>query len=67
MKRREFLGTTALGIAASMINGNTEKVSAQTSLRDFRFEEATIAQLQAAMQSGRLSAEDITEEVPGKN
>jgi len=62
MKRREFLEITALGCSAALImNTNDIRVSAQTGVKDFELEEATITELQAAMKSGKLSAEEITE------
>jgi amidase len=60
MKRRYFLSLSAAGAAALVIN-NTENISAQTAMKSFEMEEFTIAQLQEAMQSGKLSAREITQ------
>jgi len=60
MKRRDFLSLSAAGAAALAIS-NAEKISAQTDMKSFELEEFTVAQLQEAMQSGKLSARDITQ------
>jgi amidase len=58
--RREFIGATALGSAA-LIMKNTRKISAQVTVADsFELEEMTVSELQAAMQSGKMSASEIT-------
>ena len=58
MKRREFLGIGAIG-GASLIMANKRKVSAQT--KSFELEEITVAELQDAMKSGKMSAKEIAE------
>ena len=59
MKRRDFLSLSAAATAALVIN-NAEKISAQTDMKTFELEEFTIAQLQEAMRSGKMSAREIT-------
>lgn len=58
--RREFLGATALGSAALMMK-NTGKGSAQVTVDSFELEEATVFELQSAMQTGKLSAREIAQ------
>lgn len=58
MKRRKFLGLSAATTAALVLNG-AETVSAQTDMKSFELEEYTIAQLQEAMSSGKMSAREI--------
>ena len=55
MDRREFLGTGLLAVAGSMLGANAY---GQRSMRNF--EEATITELQAAMQRGQLTSESLT-------
>ena len=63
MNRRDFLLTTALGMAQMTVGRSASSVS-QASLpsatpfriKSFEWEEATIAQLQAAMKSGKTTA-----------
>src|SRR5207253_5810666 len=60
MTRRSFIGTTAAGGAALLTGGLAslfkENANAGT---DFPFVEASILQLQAAMEVGQLSAKDL--------
>lgn len=68
MNRRTFLGVSALGGAAAL------QVPAQSSLsspkplpvKPFELEEITIAELQADMKSGKLTARSITETYLGR-
>jgi len=56
--RREFLGMTALaGIGALTVKGEYAEAAVQT----FQLEEATVADLSAAMQGGRLTSRSLTE------
>ncbi len=57
--RREFLQITALA-GAGIVVGKCMKVSAQANAASFELEEKTVAQLQASMQKGELSAAEIT-------
>jgi len=54
--RREFLGTTALA-AAGMVVGGVQDIAGQ---RAFSAEEMTVAELQAALSSGRLTSASLT-------
>jgi len=63
MNRRDFLLTTALGMAQMTVGYSGSKVSATSpssatpfGIKSFQWEEATIAQLQAAMKSGKETA-----------
>lgn len=58
--RREFMQASAAGAAALLLTGKM-KAEAQTRVPRFELEEATIADLQARMQRGEMSARDITE------
>jgi amidase len=58
MKRRDFLSLSAAAGAALVID-NAEKISAQVD--NFGIEEITVTELQAAMQSGKMSAQAITQ------
>jgi len=62
MTRRSFIGTTAAGGAALLTGGLASlfKESASAAA-DFRFVEASITQLQAAMTGGQLSARDLVQ------
>src|SRR5215218_8639985 len=56
--RREFLGmTAAAGIAALL----TKEVSANASGQTFELAEATVADINAAMQAGRLTSRGLVE------
>jgi len=57
--RRDFLEITALGSLALMIN-NSETTFAKESAQNSELEETTVSELQAAMQSGRMSSREIT-------
>ncbi len=68
MNRRDFLQTSAVAFAMAVahpILGKTADVSqndtAPFDTTSFEFEEITIAELQAGMQSGKFSARSITE------
>lgn len=60
MKRRDFLSLSAAASAAIVLN-SAERVSAQTDMKTFELEEATVADLQAAMSAGKWSSRRITE------
>ncbi len=60
MKRRDFLSLSAAA-AATLVISNAETISAQTDMKSFELEEFTVAQLQEAMQTGKLSAREITQ------
>lgn len=60
MKRRDFLSLSAAASAALVIS-RAETISAQTDMKSFDLEETTIAQLQEAMQTGKMSAREITQ------
>ena len=60
LDRREFLGATAIGSVALMMK-NTKNVSAQNVGDTFELEEMTVTELQTAMQSGKMSAVEITQ------
>ena len=60
MKRRDFLTLSAATTAAFVLS-DAERISAQTDMKTFELEEATIADLQAAMQSGKWSSRQITQ------
>jgi amidase len=66
MKRRDFLKTGVAGSAAAWAISATATVAADTTmqpssnLRPFKWEEATIGQLSAAMSAGRLTAAALT-------
>jgi amidase len=57
MKRREFLGLTALG-GATLLASAGFRIDASTAIN---LEEATIAELQEAMESGRATSRSIVE------
>lgn len=58
--RRKFLSAAALG-GAALIMKNAKKTQGQTRIADsFELEEATVSELQNAMQAGKLSAAGIT-------
>ncbi len=59
LDRRKFLGATALG-GAALIMKNTKKTAAQTVSDSFELDEMTVSELQSAMQSGKMSAAEIT-------
>jgi amidase len=62
MDRRGFLRNTAFTAILTAASCQTRESSpAQVSDRAFEFEEATIAQLQEAMDSGQLTARSLTE------
>jgi amidase len=68
MNRREFLQTTAVGVApmmaaSSALHGATppRPSAAPFRLKSFEWEEATVAQLQAAMKSGKETAASLAE------
>src|SRR4051812_14582583 len=57
--RREFLGmTAAAGMAALLTKGATANASGQT----FELAEATVADITAAMQTGRLTSRGLVEQ-----
>jgi amidase len=58
--RRKFIGTTAVGGAALLTGGVTSLLKSTASAADFQFVEATIPQLQAAMNSGALTSVKLT-------
>jgi amidase len=58
LDRRKFLGATALG-GAALIMKNTKQISAQTD--SFELNEITVSELQNAMQTGKMSAREITQ------
>jgi Asp-tRNAAsn/Glu-tRNAGln amidotransferase A subunit and related amidases len=58
--RRKFIGTTAVGGAALLTGGVTSLLKSTASAADFQFVEATIPQLQAAMNSGALTSVQLT-------
>jgi amidase len=58
--RRKFIGTTAVGGAALLTGGVTSLLKSTASAADFQFVEATIPQLQAAMNSGALTRVQLT-------
>lgn len=60
LDRRKFLGATALGSAA-LIMKNTKISSAQTVSDSFELDEITISELQNAVQTGKMSAKEITQ------
>ncbi len=66
MKRRDFLKTSVAGSAAAWAISATTTVAADATMqpssnqRSFKWEEATIAQLRAAMSAGRLTAAALT-------
>jgi amidase len=60
MKRRDFLNLSAAASAAFVMT-NAGKISAQTNRQSFELEETTIADLQAAMQSGKSTSREITQ------
>lgn len=60
MKRRDFLSLSAAASAAIVLN-SAERVSAQTDMKTFELDEATIADLQAAMSAGKWTSRRITE------
>jgi amidase len=60
MKRRDFLSLSAAASAALVIS-SAETISAQTDMKSFEREEFTLAQLQEAMQSGKMSAREIAQ------
>ncbi len=60
LDRRKFLGATALGSAA-LIMTDKKKIAAQTAAESFELEEMTVTELQNAMQSGKMSAKEITQ------
>lgn len=60
MKRRDFLSLSAAASAALLVN-NSEKISAQTDMKSFELEEATVIELQDAMKSGKMSSREITQ------
>ncbi len=72
MKRREFLRAGALTGAAALIPGSVQAEAPETDrqrdrqppleLTDFSLEEATVAELQRDMASGKLTAQSITQE-----
>src|SRR4028119_1069314 len=59
--RREFMQAGAGCAAAALLLTGKMKTEAQTRVPRFELEEATIADLQARMQRGDLSAREITE------
>src|ERR1017187_1584182 len=66
MNRRDFLQTTALGAAQVMIAPAAAKAperppssSSPFRIKSFEWEEATVAQLQAAMKSGHETAASL--------
>ncbi|HEY0078074.1 MAG TPA: amidase [Pyrinomonadaceae bacterium] len=70
MKRRAFLRCGALAGAAALLGSTARRRAASASpasavypqsARTFELEEATVAELQEAMRSGRMSARSITE------
>jgi len=60
LDRRKFLGATAIG-GAVLFMKNAEKSAAQTISDSFELDEITISELQSAMQSGKMSAKEITQ------
>lgn len=60
MKRRDFINLSAAASAALVIS-RAETISAQTDMKSFDLEEFTVAQLQEAMQTGKMSAREITQ------
>jgi amidase len=61
VNRRDFLQLSALaGAGASLAGALSTSVQAQTSGAPSQFNEATVAQLQAAMASGQTSAVELT-------
>ena len=65
--RREFVGTIAVGavgVAATSIEAG--RASAQTSVPEFPFAEATIADLQKAMESGAVTSKRLVEMYLGR-
>ena len=60
--RREFVGTIAAGaIGVAAIHTGAPNVAAQTSVPEFPFAEATVADLQKAMASGAVSSRRLVE------
>jgi len=67
MKRRDFLRAGALGGAAALVGGDAADAaipaeSRRNAVADFDLEEATIADLQRDMVSGKRSSESITKD-----
>ncbi len=60
MKRRDFINLSAAASAALVIS-RAETISAQTDMKSFDLEEFTVAQLQKAMQAGKMTAREITQ------
>lgn len=60
MKRRDFIGLSAAGGAALILNGG-EKISGQNAVKSFELEEMTVAEMQEAMRSGKMSSREITQ------
>lgn len=60
LDRRKFLGATAIG-GAIVFMKNAEKSASQTNSGSFELDEITISELQNAMQSGKMSAKEITQ------
>lgn len=63
MGRREFLGTLAAGTASALCSRATSfaATGATTTVSDFAFAEASIADLQAGMTAGKITAESLTQ------
>ncbi len=59
MKRRDFISLSAVAGAALVIS-KPEIVSAQTMTKGFELDEMTVAELQAAVKSGKMSSREIT-------
>jgi amidase len=61
MNRRNFLHIAALGGATALASSASAKAPnlSQSRIKPFEFDEATIAELQAAMKSGRESAKSL--------
>jgi amidase len=59
LDRREFVGITALAGAGFVMSSKGKKVSAANEIKAFELEEKTVSELQASMQKGELSSEEI--------
>src|SRR5512132_1639656 len=62
MNRREFVGITSTAAAHILFNGCATSVRRSS----FHLEEATMTELQAAMESGRETAESLTQKYLGR-
>jgi amidase len=61
MKRRDFISLSAAAGGAALLLKSAGDARAQNAMKSFELEETTVAQLQEAMKTGKMSAREIAQ------